>query len=251
MTGGTRRACDEATAAECLRRWPTWDALTAFFSPANWQRFARNREEFARLQSPSIADLPAIYGQERDAMNPSRDLDTSLVARQLTGLVRACGAATLFSDVDVGTQAGMFAGRFGKTCTLYAAAVYFATYLSDWKGQYSQAYDMRDILQQFPRFMDWWRSVETAPKPAVDSARKERYTGRKAMGVYLRALLARGYGMEEIAAFSPGYDPALVQDALDRSADFEAEECMAADPRFREAVERVCAALEGRREDAL
>lgn len=237
-------------AAECLRRWPTWDALTAFFSPSNWTRFARNREEFARLASPALSDLPAIYGQSRDAMNPTRDLDTSLVARQLAGLVRACGAATLFSDTDVGTQAGMFAGRYGKTCTLYAAAVYFATYLSDWKGQYSQAYDMRDILQQFPRFMDWWGSVESVPKKQA-APDKERYMGRKALGIYLRALLARGYGKEELLDYSRAYDSRAMQDALDRSTDFEMEESLASDPRFREAVERVCAVLDGRRETAL
>lgn len=193
------------------------------------------------MQSPAIGDLPAIYGQPRGAASP---LDTALVAQNLMGLVRVCGAGTLFSSQEVSTQAGLFAGRYGRTCSLYALGVYFATYLSDWKGQYSTAYDIRDILQQFPKFMDWWRGVGSDPGKPAPEPKRERYEGLKALGVYLRALAMRGFGLAEVARFSRRTDTDTMRRAVDEATDGEAAECYNTDGRFSLTIDTVCRELE-------
>lgn len=237
--------CPDERARECLRHWPTWGRLAAFFHPDNWQRLARNRESFAAMQSPAIGDLPAIYGQERGAATP---LDTALVAQNLMGLVRVCGTGTLFSSQEVTTQAGLFAGRYGHTCSLYAMGVYFATYLSDWKGQYSSAYDIRDILQQFPKFMDWWRGVGSDPRKTAPEPKREKYEGLKALGVYLRALALRGFGLAEVARLARRADTDTMRRAADAATDGEAADCYNTDGRFSYAVDEVCRELERARQ---
>ena len=167
------------------------------FSPKNWGKAQRKKDELAKRQCITLNQLDDIYGVDGAA---------KLVVKANLGGVYSLGMNREVMNQNTADMASdLFVARFGKDCTMFALMIYFSGYLMDYKGTYSN-YDVQDILLQFSKkFLPWFRQKQGVKEMKSGEVMNDGPKGLDGLMVYLMAKKRNGEDLRSGGLYRLGY----------------------------------------------
>lgn len=117
----------------------------------------------------------------------------------IVGIYSMSTAREAMNTQAANLAAELFIAKYGNQCTLYALMVYFANYLTEYKGSYAP-FDVQDILMQFSKkFLPSWRqrlAGVSEPNDAEDADNEPK--GIDALYLMLRNRIREGETEEQL-----------------------------------------------------
>ena len=152
--------------------------VLAYFAPAKWAAAAACPSKCNTFPTITLSMLNLMY---------CNGIAQRIVENNMRGLFSMARPHEPIVDNSVAQAAALFVGKFGTELPVFAMLLYFAQYLTDYKGSYGQ-FDLVDVLRQCGNtFMPRWNKLlERTHKAEETIERGCRETGKAALYSYLR-----------------------------------------------------------------
>jgi hypothetical protein len=179
--------------------FPSDDSVIAYFSPSRWPEAAANPQKSVMLPSVTLAMVDQLYRE---------GLAVTVVVNNIVGLFAVSRPREPLYREAIQQTARLFVGKYGSQLSMFAMLLFFADYLTDYKGSYGQ-FDLPDVLRQCGKsFLPTWRSRydrQQRQRSPLDDIRA-REVGKPALLSYLRrAYIDRGLDFHEAPVVKLGF----------------------------------------------
>lgn len=198
-------------AEKFLEDFPITNSVMDFFAPKNWGRAQKNKDVWGKMESVSLGQLDAVYGEE--------GLAKVVVKANLAGIYSMGMNREMMNQQTADVTADLFVARYGYECTPYQMLIYFGGYLTDYKGTY-QNYDVQDILMQFSKKFVPWMVQKKGVKEVKEVQKKvaEGPTGTEGLKAYLRIKLAKGENLRDGGLWRFGFINEAIVEEIENEA---------------------------------
>ena len=192
-----RQTEDEAV----FRQWyPKTADVLAFFAPAKWPGVVEQQGNCLLCPTVTLYRLDAMY---------ARGTATELIINNIVGIFRMAEQRETANTEVIQSTARLFAAKYGKELSAFAALHYFAEYLTEYKSSFGR-FDLQDVLRQCgAKFLPWWRGYLGRTEDRRQ-ARQDDTTqrGKTALWTYLRREYRdQGRSIRESDLYYFGYVP--------------------------------------------
>jgi len=197
------RCSPENTRTATLQALPSQTDVRKWFSPDNWAYFNQNLDRCLTTDIVRLAEVDGLYN--------ANGLALSILYQNIEGLytlamVKNDNAEERTRVINLASN--MFFTKFGSQCSLYAMAIFFANYLSEFKTSFS-AFDVQDILKAYKsRFVQWWEQKrERALREYRASIHDDdgQPVGLEALTLWLREAVENGEDVRAGGLYRLGY----------------------------------------------
>lgn len=181
---------------EFYSHYPSWNSILAKFQAAYWAAFVEGEDNYILKPCPTLAECMKLYGVSRTQVS-------ALIGLQLSDLYKMAQTKSLLDASAFDVPAGLFFSRNGKSCNLYQLVIYFAKYLTDYKGSL-QSFAIDDVLKQYSRFVSVWQSKIARKEDSKVRKLTGGVDGKAEMYAYLANAASRGLDLTEGAICKRG-----------------------------------------------
>lgn len=112
-----------------------------------------------------------------------------------------------FTEQNANIASDIFLSKFGNLCTPYMMSIYFGSYITDYKSQFSSSFDLQDILKQFrDKFLPWWNSF--CAEQEVQQTKNEsdnQPVGIEGLRVWIKQKMADGIDIRTTNLYNLGF----------------------------------------------
>lgn len=152
--------------------------VLAYFAPVKWPAAIANVKDCTAYPNMTLQMLDLTYCEGTAAR---------MVENNIRGIFSLARPHEPIVDASVRLTAQLFVAKYGTELSVFAALLYFAQYLTDYKSSYGQ-FDLVDVLRQCGKqFLPKW-CARLSRKQTKDAQQMEgcREVGKAALYKYLR-----------------------------------------------------------------